>query len=139
MVILSSGELPRLRVEVIEGKGRAVIASQGITSGAVVIADLVDRFQGAEAEKVDGTGLKKFLIPDRSQYADGSSSPDLMVLWGLTSIANHSDDPNCLIAFSGSGVGEVAKMVAVRDIKEGEEITHRYPDIAEYDTSEFLD
>ena len=77
--------------------------------------------------KIDGLGL--FAACDIEEnhefgitHVENENFPDGYVRTPLGGFFNHSDDPNCEAYVWGSFI----KLRAIRDIKEGEELTAKY-------------
>lgn len=112
-------------------KGRGVFANIPFKVG-----DLIERaptwgFNSSEEKLLERTGLFEYyfvrLIPkpkktERSGY----------VVFGLISIVNHSANPNSRIVWIDEDTGAWASIVALKDIQVGEEITHKYTNINDY-------
>ncbi|MER9275396.1 SET domain-containing protein-lysine N-methyltransferase [Mesorhizobium sp. M0643] len=112
-------------------KGRGVFANTPFTAG-----DLIERaptwgFDSAEVALLDRTGLFEyyFVRHDRQLKNDSMAG---YVIFGFISVVNHSSMPNAKIFWSDEDSGAWATLVAAKDIKAGDEITHRYTNISSY-------
>ena len=120
MILPAPLELPRhgnLRVAVIAGKGRGLVAVGPIAEDELIEAAPVIPFR-EEDRPMPPSLLHGFAF-------DWPDPPfvEAMVL-GTASLANHADDPN---AWFEPSIGEqVLRLWALRDIAAGEEITIAY-------------
>lgn len=118
-------------VKTVLRKGRGVFANIPFKIG-----DLIERaptwgFDHAQANLLDRTGLFEYYFVRHDRYLKG----DLLtgyVVFGLTSIVNHSLNPNAQIVWTDAASGAWASIVAIRNIEVDEEITHRYTNISAY-------
>ena len=62
------------------------------------------------------------------------SNNGLHLALGDVSWVNHSSKPNSKIEW----INDTIHLISIRDISEGEEITHTYSNIEEYDTSSWV-
>eukprot|EP00842_Homolaphlyctis_polyrhiza_P006384 jgi/Hompol1/6747/HPOL_001191-RA len=92
--------------------GRALVAAKNLKAGTIV-----EQFQGPE---VDYQQLSDFDKRYALNYLpSGSSEWRWMLPLSNARFANHSCNPNSVI-------GERLELIAIRDLKEGEEITFLY-------------
>lgn len=113
--------LSRIGVGPVAKKGRGVIAYRYIHAG-----EHLERAHTIELDKTDTAGLAATCLDDYYFAHPGDPDGGLLVL-GLASLCNHSEDPNVrAIARKDAPVGWVVEMRALRDIKPGEELTRRY-------------
>lgn len=102
--------LPCLEVRDSGGKGRGVFASQAIEAGSIVLFFTGDKVSFEEAQ------------PHGNMYLQCSAERFLIPVGGVDDFTNHSCDPNGGLKIVN---GELA-LVALRDIKAGEEINFDY-------------
>ena len=114
--------------------GKGVFAAKDITRGTVVIEyvgkkgtkkesdDVADRDTDANKENEKNGAVYLFEL-NKKQDLDGNVS------WNTALLINHSCDPNC----ETEGDDKHVWIVALRDIKKGEEINYNYT----YDIDEF--
>ncbi|MGY4167746.1 SET domain-containing protein-lysine N-methyltransferase [Bradyrhizobium sp. USDA 4529] len=126
-------------VKTVPRKGRGVFANILFKAG-----DLIERaptwgFDEAQAKLLDRTGIFEyyFVRHDRHLKRDPLIG---YVVFGLVSMVNHSSNPNAQIVWVDTASGAWASIVAIRDIKVDEEITHQYTNISVYPhTTKFID
>lgn len=99
----------------VAGKFRGVFALEGIKKGADIVTDCVVLVPQDHFDKI-GPPLVWYPFA----WKDGVSAIGL----GLTSLANHSDQPNCYPERDYSLL--LLRLVAKRDIEAGEEIVYDY-------------
>jgi SET domain-containing protein len=110
--------MPRLALAEIDGKGRCVFAAEKIAKGTWVTSDPIVRIPKQHLQA---------LVDAKSpigSYPFAWTDDHHAIVLGLTSLANHSDNPNCHTSrqFGKQLLGLVAK----RDIEPGEELTYDY-------------
>ncbi|MER8542936.1 SET domain-containing protein-lysine N-methyltransferase [Mesorhizobium sp. M1334] len=112
-------------------KGRGVFANIPFKAGDVIERAPSWEFDSTTAKLLDRTGLFEyyFVRHDRKLEKDLMTS---YVVFGFISIVNHSSNPNAETVWIDKNSGAWASLVATRDIKVDEEITHRYVNISEY-------
>lgn len=119
----------------IPGKGRGVMALRGIQQGQVLEHAPASRFSADDRQAVNRTAVFEhyFVLP--SEYRLGRWVPGYIV-FGLTSICNHAEDPNATVRWRENGLGLWADLEAIREIAAGEEVTVYYTNIDEYEHAE---
>ncbi|MDO9537695.1 MAG: SET domain-containing protein-lysine N-methyltransferase [Thermoplasmata archaeon] len=100
-----------------KGKGRGLFTSSGLKKGEILFhVDL----RGLKTYTLKEIDSNKELDGDRAHYVGRGK---YVIEDNLPAFMNHSCDPNCYCLKSGIGIYDV---VAFRDIKAGEELTHDY-------------
>lgn len=102
-----------IKVTPIEGKGRGVLAMYTIQRGTIIEVAPVKPFdcsQDLPTELVD--------LP-----VEWNDKEDCIVM-GASQFVNHSDDPNCVLKRNHDDM--TVSLVAMRDIRKGEELTYKY-------------
>jgi hypothetical protein len=108
-------------VTTIPGKGRGVVAERAIAEGEIIDRAWTVELSGVECDVISQT------VIDHYYFAHPASDDMGLLVLGLASIANHSDDPNAQVDWRlEPGIGWVGHLVALRSIAAGEEITRRY-------------
>lgn len=104
------------------GRGRGLFAFQAIPAGALIERACTIPIAAEQCSVLDGLQpLGDFYFQHPEDDAAG-----LLVL-GLASLCNHADPANAEVLFvPGGGLGWLADLIALRAIREGEEITYRY-------------
>lgn len=118
-------------VKTVPRKGRGVFANIPFKVG-----DLIERaptwgFDDAQAKLLDRTGVFEYYFVRRDRHLKGDPLTGYVV-FGLISIVNHSLNPNAEIVWTDAASDAWASIVAIKDIKVDEEITHRYTNIFAY-------
>ncbi|MCK1719893.1 SET domain-containing protein-lysine N-methyltransferase [Bradyrhizobium sp. 141] len=126
-------------VKTVPRKGRGVFANIPFKVG-----ELIDRaptwgFDDKQAKLLDRTGVFEYYFVRHDPDLKGAP-PTGYVVFGLISIVNHSFNPNAQIMWTDAASGAWVSIVAIKDIKVDEEITHRYVNIGAYPhTINFID
>ncbi len=103
------------------GKGRGIFAAAPLAPGEVILID-----PSIELSVADCATLKPTLLEDY-HFAHPASEEMGLVVFGLSSLSNHSDDPTAATEYSHvPGVGWLITLTATRALATGEEITRRY-------------
>lgn len=112
---------PKLAVKPGRGKGRGVFATAPIRAGELLESALSVELDQHDTDKVVGTTF------DNYYFAHPSDPEGGLLVFGLVSLVNHSDEPNAeTTSRHFEGLGWVLELRAVRDIAPGEELTRRY-------------
>ncbi|TIO86516.1 MAG: SET domain-containing protein [Mesorhizobium sp.] len=112
-------------------KGRGVFANIPFKAG-----DLIERaptwgFDNKAANLFDCTGLLEYYFVRLDQQLK-IDPPAGYIVFGLISMVNHSSNPNAQTVWTDEDSGAWASIVAIKNIKVDEEITHRYENISAY-------
>ena len=113
-----------LSVEHISEKGRILVATAFFRKGQVITRAPAVPFR--DRWLIDKTSVFPYYFE-----RPGEDSCCYLV-FGLASIASHSDEPNARVVWSDDSVSAWMTLVAVRDIPEGAEVMIRYQNIEEY-------
>lgn len=128
-----------LYVKTVPGKGRGVFANIPFKTGDVIDRAPTWGFDDATAKLLDRTGVLEyyFVRDDRNPKAKPLTG---YVVFGLSSLMNHSANPNAQRLWADEESGTWVSIVAIRDIGVDEEITHRYINMSAYPHSvKFVD
>ncbi|MGY4426155.1 hypothetical protein ACVWY2_008604 [Bradyrhizobium sp. JR6.1] len=126
-------------VKLVPRKGRGVFANKPFKVGDVIECAPTWGFDDAQAKLLDSTGLFEYYFVRDDPNLKGEPLTGYVV-FGLISIANHSFNPNAQIVWTDAASGVWASIVAIKDIKVDEEITHHYTNISAYPhTINFID
>lgn len=126
-------------IKTVPGKGRGVFANIRFEVGEVIDRAPTWGFDGATAKLLDRTGVFEyyFLRYDRHLKGDPVAG---YVVFGWSSIVNHSSNPNARSVWTEEESGAWVSVVAIKDIEIDEEITHRYSNLSAYPhTIKFID
>ena len=103
-----------------ENKGRGVFAKKHFLKGELIEKAPVILFTQEQIKLIDQTILYNY-------YFFWKTETDGVLALGLCSLCNHSENPNtvCVRKFDE----QVIELIALQDIEEGEEITHKYKEV----------
>lgn len=108
---------PGIRVALLEGRGRGVVAIEPIRHGELIEIAPVVRLS-AEASPPQGSPLFDYVFAwEEPPFVEA-------LAFGVLSLANHSDAPNATV-HCDIGAGAIS-LLAARDIEAGEEVTIDY-------------
>lgn len=108
----------RLEVRAVGRKGRGIFAAAPIRAGEVIEA--APTAEIAE-DIVPGSPFDDYPFAHPEDPARG------LIVFGLASLMNHSDQPNTETSTRrDDGIGWIVETRATRDIAPGEEVTRRY-------------
>jgi SET domain-containing protein len=104
------------------GCGRGLFAAADIAAGEVVDRACTAEIDAAQALVLDAMHpVGDFYFEHPEDKARG------LMVFGLPSLINHSDDPNAHVRFElAEGFGWIAVLYALKPIAAGAEITYRY-------------
>ncbi|HUS54663.1 MAG TPA: SET domain-containing protein-lysine N-methyltransferase [Thermohalobaculum sp.] len=113
---------PKIAPGTSPGRGRGLFATAPIAAG-----DVIDRVCTIPLTSAQCDALEGILPLGDYYFRHPMNAEEGLLLLGLVSLANHSDDPNASVRFAQSeNVGWIAELVALRPITPHAEITHRY-------------
>jgi len=118
-------------VKSVPQKGRGVFANIPFKPGDVIERAPTWGFDESAAKLLDRTGLFEYYFVRYDRHLRGDPLIGY-VIFGLLSIVNHSSNPNARIVWIDEESGAWASIVAIKDIKVDEEITHHYTNISAY-------
>lgn len=116
----------------IPGKGRGVVASQDIRQGEILEVAPVATFSANDCNIIKNTSFFEYYFVRPGEYTEPDQPAPGYVIFGLSSICNHSNSPNAVIDWVTERTGLVAYLRANRDIQIGDEITVYYTNLEEY-------
>ncbi len=113
--------LSRIEAVPIPGKGRGVQAVEAIAPGELLELATTILLSSAECDRIEGTTMGDYY------FAHPANTEEGLVVLGLASLCNHAEDPNAEVRWEEApGLGWIAKLVSLRAIAPGEEVTRRY-------------
>ena len=124
------------RLALVPGKGRGLVASRPIPSGALIERAPGVRLNPPDRALVDRTSLFAYTFADPQTF--GQAEHDCLIAFGALTFCNHSVQPNATVLWDSDTIGLWARLEALRDIAAGEEITLFYTNISEYSADDFL-
>lgn len=103
------------------GKGRGVFATAAISRGTVIEQAPALLLSSEDCERLEQTGVGDYY------FAHPDNAEDGLLPLGISTLLNHAGDPNAETRWHREeGVGWLVRLIALRDIAPGEEITRRY-------------
>lgn len=105
------------------GKGRGVIITQAIQSGALIERCPVIIVPSDQRACLKDCVLADYYFNWPLIWPEGGP-PALAIVLGYGSLYNHAYEPNTRIALNGEA--QSVDIYALRDISKGEELTHNY-------------
>ena len=112
-------KLYRIKKSNIDNKGRGLYATKDIKEGTKIInykGKLITKKQTEESDKYNNNKPIYLFTINKKYDLDGDFS------WNTAGLINHSCDNNC----DYDGKGLKIWVIAIRDIKKGEELTYDY-------------
>ena len=119
----TSGPLtsPKLELRIVGRKGRGVFAAAPIAAGELLEAAPTVELGRHDTETVIGTTL------DNYYFAHPSDPEGGLLVFGLSSLLNHADQPNAeTTPHHADSLGWLLELRALSDIAPGQELTRRY-------------
>ncbi|MEM9542504.1 MAG: SET domain-containing protein-lysine N-methyltransferase [Cyanobacteria bacterium P01_E01_bin.42] len=120
-----------LKISQHSSKGRMVIATQPIQSGAIVEIAPVIAISAKTRELVRPTELFQYCFVRPDDYKRERPASGYLVL-GFATLCNHSNQPNAVVEWLHDEHGYWAHLIALEQINSGKEIVLRYTDLEEY-------
>lgn len=112
---------PKLEIRAMARKGRGVFAAAPIAAGEVLETAPTVELDQHDTDTIVGTTF------DNYYFAHPSDPEGGLLVFGLTSLVNHADDPNTeTTPRHVDGTGWVLELRALCDIVPGQELTRRY-------------
>lgn len=126
-------------VKTVPRKGRGVFANVPFKVGDVIERAPTWGFDDTQATLLDRTGVLQYYFVRHDRHLKGDPLTGYVV-FGLISMVNHSFNPNAQILWTDAASGAWASIVATKNIRVDEEITHHYTNISSYPHAiEFID
>lgn len=123
-----------IEVKQFEQKGRGIVATEPISKGMLIESAPVAIFPPEEWEVMEPTAIFKYCFVRPSEY-DGQRTENGYIVFGLSSLCNHSQEPNAHIQWIENENGLWANLTAVSDIPIGEEVVIFYTNIDKYSSA----
>lgn len=125
-----------IEVRNIAGKGRGIVATQALLTGAIIEVAPVSILEAEERDIVRRTSFFKYSFVQPVEYSQDKYVKGYIV-FGLASLCNHDENPNSRIDWVENEIGIWSHLIAQREIHPGEEITLRYTNLDEYSDISF--
>ena len=116
-------------------KGRIVIARNDIAQGELIEAAPVAPFPPIDRSIINNTCLFEYYFVKPDEYIKSREVKGYFV-FGFASICSHAVIPNAYVEWMESETGSWAHLIALRNIRAGEEVTLYYTNIDEYDSAQ---
>ena len=119
-----------IEVRLFPQKGRGIAATEMIPKDTLIEVAPASSFPAEQRSLINQTAMSEryFVIP--SEY-EKSTNVDGHFVFGLSSLCNHSENPNAYVNWVKDEVGLWAHLIARKDIQPGEEILIFYTNIDE--------
>lgn len=121
-----------LTLEKIPGKGRGIISTEMIPQKTVIEKAPAVAFPSEQLEGLRKTEIWQYCFVRPTEYNTQKNCARGYLIFGLSSLANHSEHPNTKIEWHEDDSGFRAELVAIQDIQPGEEVTMYYTNINDY-------
>lgn len=118
-------------VKTVPRKGRGVFANMPFEVGDVIERAPTWGFDDDQAKLLDRTGVFEYYFVRQDRHLKRNLQTGYVV-FGFISMVNHSFNPNAQIVWTDAASGAWASIVAIKDIKVDEEITHSYTNVFAY-------
>ncbi len=120
-----------IEVKEILGKGRGIVTTQNISQGTLLEVAPVSTFTHQQIISINETEVFKYYFVNPLEYGKSKNVGGYLV-FGLASLCNHQEKPNARVNWVENKVGLWSHLIALQDIKDGEEVTLFYTNIDEY-------
>lgn len=120
-----------IKVQLFPKKGRGIVATKMIGKDTLIEVSPVASFSPDQRDIIDKTELGAYCFVIRSEY-EKSKKACGHIVFGLSSLCNHSESPNAYIKWVKNEIGLWAHLIALQDIQPGDEISLNYTNIDEY-------
>lgn len=120
------------------GRGVGVFAIRDIPKDITILRDLDRTIPGKDARYLSESEIRNHLFVDRSKNKNDADHPDFHLVFGASSILNHSDNPNCDIRWCIFNEFPVVETYALKEISSGSELFIRYQDMDAYSLYTFV-
>ncbi|MEM9213148.1 MAG: SET domain-containing protein-lysine N-methyltransferase [Cyanobacteria bacterium P01_F01_bin.150] len=121
-----------INLTIFPGKGRGIVATKNIQKGTLIEAVPASRISHSERNVIEKLDCYRYLFVNPTEYVYESAKVSGYIVFGMTSLCNHSDSPNACVNWIEDDCGIWAHLEATEEIREGEEVTIFYTNIDEY-------
>ncbi|MDY6784392.1 MAG: SET domain-containing protein-lysine N-methyltransferase [Cyanobacteriota bacterium] len=127
-----------IEVKLFPKKGRGTVATQPISKETLIEVAPVGSFPANQRPTLNETEVFEYYFVIPSEY-ENSKKVGGHIVFGLSSLCNHSENPNAYINWVKDEIGLWAHLIALKDIQLGEEVFVFYTNIDEYSSAhEFI-
>ncbi len=120
-----------IKVQRFSKKGRGIVATKKIAKDTLIEVSPVASFPPDQRAIIDRTELSEYCFVICSEY-EKSKNVCGHIVFGLSSLCNHSEAPNAYINWVENEIGLWAHLIALKDIHPGDEVLIYYTNIDEY-------
>lgn len=120
-----------IKVKLFPKKGRGIVATELIPKETLIEAAPVASFPAKQIPLVSKTEILKYYFVIPSEYEKRENVRGYIV-FGLSSLCNHSETPNAYINWTKDDIGLWAYLIALKDIQPEEEIFLFYTNVDQY-------
>jgi hypothetical protein len=120
-----------IKVENVAGKGRGIIATTSIVRGTSIEWAPVAPFQARQWQWINKTDIFKYCFAHPQNY-NADKDTDGYIVFGLSSLCNHSTNPNAYINWVQRETGLWVNLIALSSIQAEEEVSISYTNIDRY-------
>jgi len=120
-----------IEVKLFPQKGRGIVATKLITQETLIEVAPAGSFPAEQWQLMSQTELFKYCFVIPTEY---EKSPQMggYIVFGFSSLCNHSETPNAYIKWVKNEMGLWAYLIALKDIQPEEEVFLFYTNIDEY-------
>lgn len=123
-----------LRLALVPGKGRGLLAEAAIPPGTCIERAPAVRLSAEDRAAIHRTGLFPYTFVDPDGFDSGAHG--CMLVFGRLTFCNHSAYPNAAVRWISDDEGLWAELESSRFIAAGEEVTLFYTNISEYSSGD---
>jgi SET domain-containing protein len=120
-----------IEVKYFPKKGRGIVATKPISKDTVIEVAPVGSFPAAQRPLMSNTEVFEYYFVILAEY-EKSKNVGGHIVFGLSSLCNHSETPNAHIQWVKDEIGLWAHLIATKDIQPEEEVFVFYTNIDEY-------
>ena len=120
-----------IRVKYFPKKGRGIVATELISKETLIEVAPVGSFPAKQRPLMNKTEVFEYYFVIPAEYKN-SKNVGGHIVFGLSSLCNHSETPNAYIKWVKNEIGLWAHLVASKDIQLDEEVVVFYTNIDEY-------
>lgn len=120
-----------ITVKLFTKKGRGIVATELIPKETLIEAAPVAPFPAEQIPLISKTEILKYYFVIPSEYEKRENVRGYIV-FGLSSLCNHSETPNAYIDWNKDDIGLWANLIALKDIQPEEEVFLFYTNVDQY-------
>lgn len=120
-----------IEVQLLPKKGRGVVATKLIPKGALIEKAPVASIPAEQQVSLEATEVFQYYFVRLSEY-EKNKEVGCHIVFGLSSLCNHSETPNTYVNWVEDEIGLWAYLIALEDIQLGEECLLFYTNVDQY-------